>query len=112
MIEAGAAAFGSGCKRRLKVRLFLLLPCLTLAGCNVSNNAANESVTIQYNEQQARDTATKAAQTAKNLAAGVGNVAGAAGSAIRNEVGSIDVDIKRTPPQQQPPQQRPPEQKQ
>ena len=93
------------------MRLFLLLSGLTLGGCNISNNAANESVTIQYNQQQARDTAAKAGQAAQNFAAGVGNVAGAAGSAIKNEVGSIDVDVRRTPPQQQQPQQQPPQQK-
>ena len=84
------------------MRLVLVLSLLPLAACNVNSDAGNEQVTLKYNKQQIRDTAVKAGQTAKNLASGIGNVAGATGRAIRNEVGDVDVnvDVKRTPPQQ------------
>ena len=84
------------------MRPFLALVPLALAACNINSDAGNEQVTLEYNKQQIRDTAVKARDTAKNLAAGIGNVAGATGRAIRNEVGDVDVDVnvKRTPPQQ------------
>jgi len=84
------------------VRLFLALPLLTVAACNINSDATNEQVTLEYNKQQMRDTAVKAGQTAKNFASSVGNVAGATGRAIKNEVGDIDVnvDVKRTPTNQ------------
>jgi hypothetical protein len=72
-----------------------------LAACNINSDANNEQVTLEYNKQQIRDTAIKARDTAKNLASGVGNVAGATGRAIKNEVGDVDVDVNvtRTPVQ-------------
>ncbi len=84
------------------MRLFLALPLLTLTACNINSDAANEQVTLEYNKQVIRDTAAKAQRTAKNLATSVGNVAGATGRAISNEVGDVDVnvDVKRTPPKQ------------
>ena len=81
------------------MRPFLAFVPLALAACNINSDAGNEQVTLEYNKQQIRDTAVKARDTAKNLAAGIGNVAGATGRAIRNEVGDVDVDVnvKRTP---------------
>jgi hypothetical protein len=82
--------------------LFLALPLLTVTACNINSDATNEQVTLEYNKQQIRDTAVKAGHTAKNLATSFGNVAGATGRAIKNEVGDVDVnvDVKRTPPKQ------------
>ena len=85
------------------MRLFLALPLLTVtAACNVNSDATNEQVTLEYNKQVIRDTAAKAQRTANNRATSVGNVAGATGRAIGNEVGDVDVnvDVKRTPPKQ------------
>ena len=81
------------------MRLFLAFVPLALAACNINSDANNEQVTLEYNKQQIRDTAVKARDTAKNLARGIGNVAGATGRAISNEVGDVDVDVnvKRTP---------------
>jgi hypothetical protein len=83
------------------VRPFLALVPLALAACNINSDANNEQVTLEYNKQQIRDTAIKARDTAKNVASGVGNVAGATGRAIKNEVGDVDVDVNvtRTPVQ-------------
>jgi hypothetical protein len=74
-----------------------------LAACNINSDANNEQVTLEYNKQQIRDTAVKARDTAKNLARGIGNVAGATGTAIKNEVGDVDVDVNvtRTPLQRE-----------
>jgi hypothetical protein len=63
------------------------------AGCNFSNDSGNDQMTLEYNEQRIRDSANDAARTARDVASGVGNVAGSTGRAIRNEVGDIDVDV-------------------
>ena len=72
---------------------------LGVTACNVVSDGANEEVTLEYNKQQIRDTATKAVRTAENVASSLGNVATATGRAIRNEVGDVDVnvDVTRTP---------------
>jgi hypothetical protein len=75
------------------MRIILAFPLLALAGCNVNNDSANDSVKIEYNQQRIEDAARDAAATAKEVGSGVGNVAGAAGQAIKNEVGDIDIDV-------------------
>jgi hypothetical protein len=72
----------------------LSLALLTLAACDVDNDAGNESVTVEYNKQQIRDTAREAGRAARDVASGVGNVAAASGRAIKNEVGDVDVDVE------------------
>lgn len=80
----------------MQVRAILGLALLVVAGCDVQNDAGNESVTIEYNKQQIRETAVSAGRTAKEVASGVGNVAATTGRAIKNEVGDVDVDVEVT----------------
>ena len=80
------------------MRPFLPLLLLTVTACSVDSDAANEQVTLEYNKQQIRDTAVKAGRSARNAAASFGNVVSATGRAIHNEVGSVEVDVRRTPP--------------
>jgi len=75
------------------VRMILVLPLALVAACNVENDAKNDSVTLEYDEQQIEKTARDAARTAEGVAASVGNVAEDTGRAIKNEVGDIDVDV-------------------
>jgi hypothetical protein len=81
------------------VRKLLALPLLLIApaACNVDNDSGNDQVRIEYNQQKIEDAARSAASTAKEVGVGVGNVAASAGRAVKNEVGDIDVDVKRTP---------------
>ena len=75
------------------MRIILALPLFALAACNVEHDGANDQMRVDYNEQKVRDTASDVARTAKEIGAGVGNVAASAGQAIENEVGDIDVDV-------------------
>ena len=75
------------------MRIAFALPLLALAACNVNNDSANDSMTLQYNGQKIEDAASDAADTARDVASGVGNVAASTGTAIKNEVGDIDVDL-------------------
>lgn len=71
------------------MRLTLLLPVLALAACDVQNDTANNQVRVDYDREQIE----QARDTAGNVASGIGNVASSTGSAIKNEVGDIDVDV-------------------
>ena len=80
------------------MRFILALPLLLgAAACSVENDSANDSMSLQYNEQRIKEGAAAAARTAREVGSGVGNVAADTGRAISNEVGDIDVDVKRTP---------------
>ena len=78
------------------MRLVLALPLLTLAGCNVNNDTANDSMTLEYNQQRIEDAAATAARAAEEVGSAAGNVAASTGRAIGNEVGDIDVDVDVT----------------
>lgn len=75
------------------MRLIFALPLLALAGCDVDNDSANDSVRLEYNEQRIRDAAAATARTAEEVGSSVGNVAVSTGRAVSNEVGDIDVDV-------------------
>ena len=74
------------------MRIALALPLvLALAGCNVSRDDANDSMTVQYDQN-----------TAENAAADVGNFAQDVGGKIANDVeqtadkvqnADVDVDV-------------------
>ncbi|HEX8124986.1 MAG TPA: hypothetical protein VF548_05330 [Allosphingosinicella sp.] len=78
------------------MRLIFALPLLGLAGCNVDNDSANDSVRLEYNQQRIEDAARTTARTAREVGSGVGNVAASAGRAVKEEVGDIDVDLDVT----------------
>jgi hypothetical protein len=78
------------------MRPIFALPLLALAGCNVDNDSANDSVRLEYNQQRIEDAARTTARTAKEVGSGVGNVAASAGRAVKEEVGDIDVDFDVT----------------
>jgi len=78
------------------MRLILALPLLPLAACSVDNDAANDQMTLEYNQQRIEDAAADAANTAREVGSSVRNVAASAGQAIENEVGDIDVDVDVT----------------
>ena len=78
------------------MRMILVFSLLMAAGCNVDNDAANEQVTVEYDRQKIKNTARKAAHTAKEVGTSVGNVAASTGRAIKKEVGDVDVDVDVT----------------
>ena len=75
------------------MRIIFTLPLLALAACNVDNDAANDKVTLEYDEQRIKNTARATARTAKEVGSAAGNVAASTGRAIKKEVGDVDVDV-------------------
>ncbi len=75
------------------MRIIFALPLLAAAACNVDNDSTNDQVTVEYNQQRVEDAAAGAAQTAREIGSGIGNIADSTARAIDNEVGDIDVDL-------------------
>ncbi|HEX2764225.1 MAG TPA: hypothetical protein VHM92_10360 [Allosphingosinicella sp.] len=80
------------------MRLMLAFAVLALAACNVDSDGGNDTVTLEYNQQRIEEGAAKAARTAESVGSSVGNVAEGTARAIKDEVGDIDVDVKRRRP--------------
>ena len=62
---------------------------LTLGACQVSNDDANDTVSVTYNEDLAENTAADVSNTAQEVAGDVANGVDQAGERLQN----VDVDI-------------------
>lgn len=83
------------------MRAMLVLGALLLVtACDVENDPANEKVTVNYDRERIH----KAGRAAKEVATGAANVAKTTGSAIKREVGDIDVKVTRTKADEKPAQ--------
>jgi hypothetical protein len=78
------------------MRILFALPFLIVAGCDVDSDAANDQLSVKYDQERIRDAAEATARGARDVARGVGNVAVSAGQAVKNEVGDVDVDVDVT----------------
>ena len=75
------------------MRTAILIPALLLGACQVSTDDANDSMTVQYNQDLAENAAADVANTAGNIAEDIGNDVGQAADKVQNEVGDVDVDV-------------------
>ncbi len=57
------------------MRILLLVPLVLTAACNVNNDPQNDQVTVQYNEEDIRNTAEDVGNTAENIGAAIANEA-------------------------------------
>jgi hypothetical protein len=78
----------------------ILLPLLSLTACQVSSDDANDSTTVQYNQDLAENVAGDVSNQAGAIAGHIvndvqdaGRTAQNAGAAVQNEVGDVDVDV-------------------
>jgi gas vesicle protein len=74
------------------MRIALAIPLLLLGACNVSKEG--NSVTVQYDQNTAQNTAADIGNTAQNIAADIGNDVQKTGDKIENKVGNTDVKVK------------------
>ena len=74
------------------MRIALVIPLLLLGACNVSKEG--NSVTVQYDQNTAQNTAADIGNTAQNIAADIGNDVQKTGDKIENKVGNTDVKVK------------------
>lgn len=74
------------------MRIALAIPLLLLVGaCDVSKNG--NSVTVQYDQNTAENTAAAIGNTAQNIGVDIANDVQKTGDKIENKVGSTDVHV-------------------
>lgn len=66
---------------------------MTLAACQVSTDDANDSTTVQYNQDLAENVAEDVSNQAGAIAGYIANDVKEAGETVKNEVGDINVDV-------------------
>ncbi len=75
------------------MRIALALPALLLGACQVTKDDANDSMTVEYNQDLAENAVADAGNAAENVASDIGNDAERTGDKIENTVGDVDVDV-------------------
>jgi hypothetical protein len=73
------------------MRMIVALPLLALAACQVTKDDANDSVSVEYNQDVAENGLEDAANLAGNVAATVANDVEQAADKVENT--DIDVDV-------------------
>jgi hypothetical protein len=74
------------------MRILIAVPALlALGACNVSKEG--NAVTVQYDQNTAKNAAADVGNTAQNIAADIGNDVQNTGAKIQNKVGNTDVNI-------------------
>jgi hypothetical protein len=72
------------------MRILFAIPLLLVAGCNVSTNPANNSVTVQYNAE----TAANVTNDVENTAVGIGNAIGNEAKETANKVNNSKIVVQ------------------
>ena len=74
------------------MRIAFAIPLLLLGACNVSKDS--NSVTVQYDQNTAQNTAADIGNTAQDIAADIGNDVQKTGTKLENKIGNTDIDVK------------------
>ena len=77
----------------MRTAIVLTMTTLALAGCQVSTDDANDSTTVQYNQDLAENVAADVSNQAGAIAGHIANDVQEAGETVQNEVGDVDVDV-------------------
>ena len=74
------------------MRILIAIPAvIALAACNVSKG--DNSVTVQYDQNTAENTAADIGNTAQNIAADIGNDVKTTSDKVQNKVGDTDANV-------------------
>jgi hypothetical protein len=74
------------------MRIALAIPLLLLGACNVTKDG--NSVTVQYDQNTAQNTAAAIGNTAQNIGGDIANDVQKSGDKLENKVGNSDVNVK------------------
>ena len=74
------------------MRIALAIPLLLLGACNVTKDG--NSVTVQYDQNTAQNTAAAIGNTAQNIGGDIANDVQKSGDKLENKVGNTDVNVK------------------
>lgn len=75
------------------MRTAFIVPLLLLGACQVSKDDANDSMTVQYNQDLAENTAADIGNTAENIGGMIVNDVEQSADKVQNKVGDVDVDV-------------------
>ncbi len=75
------------------MRAIIILPVLMLGACQVSKDDANDSTTVQFNQDLAENVAADVTNQAGAIAGYISNDVQEAGATVSNEIGKVDVDV-------------------
>jgi hypothetical protein len=76
------------------MRITLALPLLLLASaCNVSKDDANDTMTVQYDQNTAEDALATATNTAQTVGGAIVNDVQETAGAVENRVDNTNVDV-------------------
>lgn len=76
------------------MRILLAAPLLLLGACNVQKDAGNDTTTLSFNEDLAKNTVADVGNAAENLGQDVANEADQTADKIHNKVGNVDVKVE------------------
>ena len=78
---------------RALLALPLLAPLLALPACQVTKDDANDSMTVEYNQDVAEQGLEDAGNLAENVAGTVANDVEQAADKVEDEAENVDVDV-------------------
>jgi (p)ppGpp synthase/HD superfamily hydrolase len=77
------------------MRALIFVPLLAMAGCQVTKDDANDSVTAQYNEEVAENIVEELGNTAEAVANDVEETADKLGNRLENVDVDVDIDTNK-----------------
>ena len=75
------------------MRALLALPLLALAACQVTKDDANDSVTVEYNQDVAENGFADAANQAQDIAGKISNDVQESANKVESKTENLDVDV-------------------
>ena len=77
------------------MRILLAMPLqLLVAGCNVTKDEANNTISLTVNQEEAGNDLQNAGNTIQNIAQDVGNEASNLGDKVQNTDVNVNADVK------------------
>ncbi len=73
------------------MRILLTIPLLLLGACNVNNDAANDQVTVEYDQNRLENAASDVGNTAQDVGGIIANDVRATADKVQNT--DVDVDV-------------------
>ena len=79
------------------MRILLTMPLLLLGACNVGVDDANDSVTVEYNQDTAENAVSDAGNFAENVGGAIANDVEETADKVQNTDVDVDVNTRDEP---------------
>ena len=79
------------------MRILLTVPLLLLGACDVGVDDANDSVSVQYNQDTAENVASDAGNLAQNVGGAIANDVEKTADKVQNTNVDVDVNAREEP---------------